>query len=202
MNKLPWELNPDLEESRLIELANVIANVRHHIIELHDPKEAGDTPLVLGTRTYECSRIHIIRLAGTAGFEWLSIPTQNGRFTFSLGGTPVRFSRNDPEKLPDRKLVVSEEAAFQMSLLEGLPYADIRWFIVFDTDCEIAAEAVYFVGYSERGDIVCQWEIPIEEPVTILEDMDLDLPKPVELDEPAVGVKLPLFDKEGRTRDE
>lgn len=190
MQQVPWELNSDLSEDRLIEMANFITGVRDDVIELHDD-ELGDTRLSLGMRAYECCRTRIIDASKDGIFPWLSILTPEGRFTFAIGNTPVRFTRNDPKYLPDRKLVVSENALEQMSLFGGQPYAEIRWFFVFDTHYKSAADAVYFIGYNELGNIDCQWQIPIEDSVTLISEVSDSMPQAVELEKPLVGVKRP-----------
>lgn len=186
MHTKPWDLNPDLSEGRLIALASFIANVRSEVIELHD-ESLGDTRLSLGMRAYECCRSRISEVAGSSDFSWLSILEPEGRFTFAMGVTPVRFTRNNPKQLPGRKLVVSLSAMKQMSLLDPEPHAEVRWFFVFDS----VADAAYFVGYSEFGEIVCQWEIPVELGVVVLTDITSSLPDAVELEEPTIDVKKP-----------
>ena len=158
-------------------------------------EELGDTRLALGMRAYECCRTRINRLADAGDFTWLSKLTPDGRFTFQIGNTPVRFSRNDAESLPDRKLLVSEGAEFQMSLFEAQPYNDVRWFFVFDTQYDAAADAVFFVGYSEHKEIVCQWQIPVENNVALISVVDGNQPAPVELGRPKVSVKKIIDDK-------
>ncbi len=198
MYSQPWDLNADLQKYRLLQLAHFIAAVRSEVIDLYD-ESLGDTRLSLGMRAYECCRSRILRAADSGEFPYLSILTPEGRFTFQIGGTPVRFSRNDPDHLPDRKIVVSEAAMNQMKLFGDTDQnSTIRWFFVFDTDFKSAADSVYFVGYSETGDIVCQWEIPLEDSVTHITDTKDNLSQPVDLPKPAVGIKkvVPDNDKE------
>lgn len=190
VQQIPSEFSSDLSEERLTKVASFIAAVRDQVIELHD-EEMGDTRLSLGMRAYECCRTRIINASQDGTFPWLSILTPEGRFTFAIGNTPVRFTRNDPKYLPDRKLVVSENAMEQMNLFNEQRYAEIRWFFVFDTHYKSAADAVYFVGYSESGEIVCQWQIPIKDSVTLISEVSDTMPQAVELNRPLVGVKRP-----------
>jgi len=189
---LPWEHNIELSEDRIKQLANFISLVRAEVIERHD-EELGDTPLSLGMRCYECCRKRIIRESQDNMFPWLTILTNDKRFTFGFGNTkvPVRFTRNDPKYLPDKKLLVSEEAQFQYDLFNKtiIPYADVRWFIVFDTHFKSAADAVFFVGYREDGEIVCQWQVPMNDNVTLISDISKELPQPIEQKKPLVGIK-------------
>ena len=200
MKNFPWELNPELTEERLTQTAAFIAMVRDEVIELHD-EALGDTRLALGMRTYECVRTRLIDESVGTSFPWLSILTPEGRFTFSIGGTPVRFTRNDPKYLPDRKLIVSESTMEQMTLFKEQPFSDVRWFFVFDTYYKNAADAVYFVGYSENGEIICQWQIPIEDNVTLMSPVSNSLPEAIQLEKPSVKIKK-LKQKKDITKDE
>lgn len=189
MEKMPWELNADLTKDRIITIASLIAKKRGEVIDLHD-EELGDTPRSLGMRCYECCRTEIIRAAKEPAVgSWFSILTQEGRFTFCIGLTPVRFSRNDPEDLPNRKLVTSFETQKQMDWInKSNPYAEIRWFIVIDTYYKSPADAVYFVGYTETNEIICQWQIPLEDKVTLISKVDPSLSQPVDI--PVAPIKL------------
>lgn len=183
----PWEFNPDLTEDRIMELATLISQVRGEVIDKHDIV-LGDTPLSLGLRAYECCRSRIIRAAESEQWPWLSILTPEGRFTFCINETPVRFVRNEPKELPDKKLIVSEEADIQMSLLNDTEYSNTRWFFVFDTYYKNPADRVYFVGYDESGYIQCQWAVPLDEKVSFLSSVDSYKTKAVEL--PAAPVQI------------
>lgn len=189
MTDQPWDINPDLTKERIVTIASIIATVRGEVIDRHD-KELGDTPLSLGTRAYECSRSRLIAVANTELFPWLDIPTPEGRFTFSIGNTPVRFSRNDPNYLPDRKLVRSAEARRQLTLFENHAYAELHWFIVFDTYYKRPADNVYCVGYDKFGQIICQWDIPLENTVPLMSDLSEKLPQAVEVQKANVTLKV------------
>jgi hypothetical protein len=191
MEEMPWELNSDLTKDRIVTIASLIAKKRGEVIELHDEEILGDTPRSLGMRCYECCRTEIIRVAKDPELgSWLSILTQEGRFTFCMGDTPVRFSRNDPKDLPNKKLVTSIETQKQMDMFtnESKPYAEIRWFIVFDTYFKNPADAVYFVGYTETNEIICQWQIPLEDKVTLISEVNAPLSQPVDV--PVAPIKL------------
>jgi len=190
MEEMPWELNSDLTKDRIITIASLIAKKRSEVIELHDEEILGDTPRSLGMRCYECCRTEIIRVAKDPELgSWLSILTQEGRFTFCMGDTPVRFSRNDPKDLPNKKLVTSIETQKQMDWInENQPYAEVRWFIVFDTYFKNPADAVYFVGYTETNEIICQWQIPLEDKVALISEVNASLSQPIDV--PVAPIKL------------
>jgi hypothetical protein len=186
----PWVCNKDLDKDRILELANFIVTVRGEVIEMHD-EELGDTCLSLGMRAYECCRTRIISVAESGRWSWLKILTKEGRFTFCIGNTPVRFIRNDPKYLPNKKLIVSNEAHRQMDLFfeDNHIFSSIRWFFVIDTHYKNPADTMYFVGYDELGIIQCQWTIPLEEQIPAFSTLNSERPDPIEIPEPQVGLK-------------
>jgi hypothetical protein len=186
MKNAPWEHNPNLTKERILEITKLIVTVRGEVIERHDIK-LGDTPLSLGIRAYECCRQRIKAEAKNEKYDWLSILTPTDRFTFCIGNTPVRFSRNEPDHLPKRKLIRSHEAESQMSLPfweEYSEYASIHWFLIVDTPYDDPAELAYFVGYSEHNEIICQWEIPLEGIVPAIGSMKDEQPEGKDISSP------------------
>ena len=190
MQHEPWELVPELKKEHLESLANLLVLVRGEVIDRHEP-ELGDTRLSLGIRAYECCRTRIILNYGTTDFLWLSIINSTGRFTFAINGVPVRFSRNAPNALPDRKLIRSAEAEIQMELFaqEGPSYTEVHWFLVIDSPYDTPVENAYFVGYDESNTIVCKWEIPVSDHVLALGDVNEDKPEAVAVEPAAAKLK-------------
>ena len=199
--KDPWEINPDLQKDRIVEIASFIAEVRAEVIDRHEP-ELGDTRLSLGMRCYECCRTRLIYEDQNGTWPYFSVLTPTGRFTFRIGDVPVRFVRNDPDDLPGDKLVPSNETAEQMSFFpDDYRYASVRWFIVFDTFYKNVADNLYFVGYDEGGEIVSQWEIPLETGAPILSTVSPALAEAVEIDEVVVKPKQIAPQAEGEATD-
>ena len=189
MSEKPWDKNPDLKEDRIVEIANLICEVRGDVIDLHDVV-LGDTRLSLGMRAYECCRSRLISEDSQGTWPWFSILTAVGRFTFLFGKTPVRFVRNDPENLPSEKLIPSPEASIQMGFFdEDYDHSNTRWFFVIDTFYKNVADNMYFVGYNEQGDIVCQWDIPLEAKAVLLSSLEEEVVKPNEISKATVKVK-------------
>lgn len=188
MNK-PWELNPDLEEEKLIEVASLIAEVRSEVVELHD-EELGDTNQSLGFRAYECCRSRIAQAATES--TYLKILTYEGRFTFAIGNTPVRFFRGVPTNIEERRLIKSIEAASQLSLLEvTFDIADINWWFAVEVDEFKLADKVSFVGFDSIGQQVCLWEVPLQDTIPLLHSVDLIAKPPaVRQDKPKPKLKV------------
>ncbi len=179
MENKPWLLAPQLMQEYLFKIAQLLVQVRGEVIERHEP-EIGDTRLSLGMRAYECCRMRMIYQSQLGEWPWLSILTSEGRFTFAIDGIPVRFSRNDPNQLPTRKLIPSDEGLKQMNLFEDVSeFAALRWFFIIDTPYDMPVEKAYFVGYSEYDAIICQWEIPLDDIVPALGEVSEEQPQAV-----------------------
>ncbi len=186
----PKNYNLDLTDERIILLAEFFALVRGEVIDRHDEETLGDTRLGLGMRAYECCRSRLISQSETGVWPWLSILTPEKRFTFCIGNIPVRFVRNSPESLPNKKLIRSDEAVEQLDLFsDDLPQSPIHWFLVIDTYYLNAADSIYFIGYSDANEIICKWEVPLQDTVTLMSDVNSTLPQAVEVKEAPLGIR-------------
>ena len=138
-----------------------MVETRIDLIELHDEDE-GDDAFSLGARAYARIKNKLISLAESRQYNWLRILTEKGRFTFQINGVPIRFTRNKPDDLPRRKLIRSEDSEqLMLGFLEPeVKIEGVIWYIVIDTYYKSPADAIYFVGYLENGERVCQWTIP------------------------------------------
>ncbi|TPE44133.1 hypothetical protein FJM67_17095 [Maribrevibacterium harenarium] len=184
----PMTLNPNFKESQLIEVAQLLADVRAGVVELHN-KDLGDTNKSLGIRSYECSCTHLIKKSKEV--DWLKILTPKGRFTFSVAGVPVRFWKGQPDKLPSGKLIRSHEAMMQMELLSTqFSPSEIIWFFVLSTDHTKCVDRAFFVGYSEVGEIIVNWEVPMSSKVTLITDIDENITHGVELESAVSKIKI------------
>lgn len=190
MREEPWLLAPQLKKEHLQKLAELLVQVRGEVIDRHEP-DLGDTRLSLGMRAYECCRSRIIFKDDEGVWPWLSILTKEGRFTFAVEGVPVRFSRNDPNYLPDRKLIPSLEGIEQMSLFENeSDYSYLRWFLIIDTAYDTPADNAFFVGYNELNEIVCKYEIPLSDQVLAIGDINANKPQAVKVAPAKAKLKL------------
>ncbi len=190
MEKLPWEVNPDLTEDRLKKIASLIAQIRAEVLDLHD-SELGDTKLVLGLRSYECCRMRIIKEDQANTWDWLSIVKPTGRFAFGIGNTPVRFAKSLPDELPNRLLITSPEALKQMSLLPAPPEdAFLRWFFVIEVSSQRAVDNVYFVGYTESGEMPVMWQIPLDDVVGYVSPIEEIKSEAIELPPASINIKI------------
>ncbi len=184
----PMDVSSDFTESRLAEIATLLANVRSEVVDLHND-ELGDTNRSLGYRAYECCCTQLFRLSQR--LDWLKILTSGGRFTFSIGHTPVRFWKGEPDRLPSGKLIRSPEAMMQMELFPSEGMADnLIWYFVLNTDHNKLVDRAFFVGYSEQNEVVVNWEIPMTSKVTLMTNIDDNLPASVELNSAVAKIRL------------
>lgn len=194
----PWQLAPQLQQDYIQQLAHLLVQIRGEVIDRHDP-DLGDTRLSLGMRAYECCRSRIIQKDTDGDWPWLSILTKQGRFTFAIDGVPVRFSRNEPDQLPNRKLIPSYEGYEQMAFFGSTnDHAHLRWYLVIDTPYNVPVEHAYFVGYSSMNEIICKWEVPLSDQVPVMSEVDRSKPQADKV--PPIKAKLKLThsqEKEG-----
>lgn len=158
----PWTRYPDLTEKRLSALANVIRRVRADCVALHEP-ENGDGDWSLGCRVYQRTFHAIKTLAATV--DWLTINPELRalQFSFSVGSTPLRYYKGDPDDPPSRYLQLSDGEAHQLQLcikFDGLPTVDTVLRLAVDVDASRQASVVYLVEIDEFKDVIGKYRIP------------------------------------------
>ena len=179
--KKPWKICSNLQPERLSVLASALADITADVVDLHDPA-IGDTNTSLGMRIYECLRTNIIRLSRK--HEWLNILTPGGRFTFTIGSTPMRFwSGESPEKLPSGKLIRSEESLLQLGLLSTPDQTeDLVWYCVLGRNDKRTIDRVHFAAYDHAVEICARHDINLSgvpskiTPVSDSRPQAIDLP--------------------------
>ncbi|WP_217702279.1 peroxidase [Vibrio hepatarius] len=188
--KQPWELNPALSQDRIKQLASLMREVRDSVIDLHDDV-LGDSARSTGLRAYECCRNQIIRASKDQhDWAWLGVVKDDGRFTFSIESVPVRLYRGKPSCPEERRLIPCIEALSQMSLLDAEvgKAASILWFFAIEVDELRYVERVTFTGFLDGVQVSC-WEIPLDEKVSALSSVDVELPEPVVTQKASVSIK-------------
>jgi hypothetical protein len=69
---VPWDFHPDLTESRLEEVAQLIAGGRDAAMEMYDP-ERGFNGWLLGCCAYQFGRFRIQRAVKEGALPWLGL---------------------------------------------------------------------------------------------------------------------------------
>ncbi|RZU38586.1 hypothetical protein EV700_2521 [Fluviicoccus keumensis] len=185
--KKPWEICVDLQLDKLTFLARLLADITANIVDRHDPT-IGDTNTSLGMRIYECLKTNIIWLSSK--HDWLNILTPGGRFTFTIGSTPMRFwSGESPEKLPSGKLIRSEEALLQLGLLDSPDQTqDLIWYCVLGRNDKRTIDRVHFVAYDHSEEICARHDINLNGVPSKIAPVSDSRPQAIEL--PSAATRL------------
>ncbi len=162
----------DLTDDRILAMAHLISSTRAGAVDSHSPEE-GDTNKSLGFTAYERTRSTINAVAGTPGYEWLRALTPDGRFTFCIGNTPVRFWKGRADRLPGEKLIRSEEALRQIDLdFSQEPVSSLIWYIIVETGPNKLVDRAFLIGFTEHGVQQVKKEIPISGQVNTIYSTD------------------------------
>jgi hypothetical protein len=199
---LPTDFHPGLTESRLMAIGSIIRGARHRAVMHHEPSK-GDDEWVLGCRAYRWQCFDVAS-AADKNPEWLSIieggseveeghTTLSGlRFTFAVGGVPLRFYRGSADEVPARSLrrsYVELERHQQAFEFVTEPTADACLRLAVETDDTGDVSRIVLIQVDAEGNPIGQgWTIPETEqrPVKIVA-----FPKAegTDLGEPKVGSK-------------
>ena len=189
----PQDCHPDLQEERLLTLAQFFATTRSNVVSLHDPL-AGDDAWSLGCRGFARWRNLLIQKAKSGEWPWSSILNPGKKFIFAVGSVPVRFYRGKIDRAPYRTLASNALELTQLSLAfatEPEQYRDLKWRFAIETDFLGEPSAVIFAGLAgEDGTVVCHSKLPFDT-----ENFELDLgtirnDDIIELPAPTVGISV------------
>jgi hypothetical protein len=158
---LPWEKYSALTTERLAIVADTLRKATDATLELYDPI-GGDTPWSHGCRA------HVRRMKAVTDaakeYEWLTIlPDEESlRFTFAIGGVPIRSYRGYPEDVPTRHLyqTFAEIFQLQMVLIEGARATDQVLRMAIETDSEGQVSAITLVELDTGGTPLNTYAIP------------------------------------------
>lgn len=199
MSSHPWESHPSLSAERLQAVAHVIAEVRHNAVDAHED-ERGDTSWGLGCRSHERTIYAISRLAGTAGFEWLSILEPGLHFVFAIGGVPIRFYRGEADHPPTRSLrrnypeIKAAQLSFELPGLQVVEATEHLWRLAIETDVDGRVFRIVAVAVSDEC-VISTWDVPLSAPVRVVVDAATPPREGRELPPPEVKLKAPKVRK-------
>lgn len=185
MDFLPWAKYPALTRERLISVASVIRNARRNTVLLHSPSD-GDDEWSLGCRAY-ARTCFAIRQTATKNPEWLEVlpDKQWLRFTFAIGGVPIRFYRGEPNDPPEKTFFVSYTELRQLNFASDLGITvprDRVLRLAIETDGDGYAAGISLVELTEEQEPIEVYEIPIATSTEInivpFQTKAIDLPPP------------------------
>lgn len=198
----PQDCHPDLQEDRLLSLADFFASTRSAVVALHDPL-AGDDGWSLGCRGFARCRNMLVQKAKSGEWDWLGILNPGKKFIFSIGSVPVRFYRGSHKRPPTRTLATNAQELKQLSLAFATSnelYRDLKWRFAIETDFLGEPSAVIFAGLAgDDGSVVCHWKLPFDNQNISIELDSIRNDDMVELPAPIVG--KPMIKKLGAAND-
>lgn len=158
---VPWDFHPDLTESRLEEVAQLIAGGRDAAMEIYDP-ERGFNGWLLGCCAYQFGRFRIQRAVEEGALPWLGLLRGTNHFIFQIGSVPIRFYRDDPDDPSEKVLRQSELEARQLSLvLNGEEERDgLSFRLVVQTGIGGELLRIVFLALRE-GVTALVWNVPL-----------------------------------------
>jgi len=185
----PSDCHQDLQDDRLLALAQFFASTRSELVSLHDPT-SGDDSWSLGCRGFARWRNLLSQKALAREWDWLGIVNPGKRFIFSVGSVPVRFYRGSIKNPPFRTLASSAQELTQMSLAfttDANEYGQLKWRFAIETDHFGEPSAVIFAGLAgDDGTVVCHWKLPFDTTNLDINIEEICFDDVVELPPPAV----------------
>ncbi|PTQ77348.1 hypothetical protein C8R21_1535 [Nitrosospira multiformis] len=189
----PHDYHPDLQEERLLALAQFFASTRSAIVALHDPL-SGDDTWSLGCRGFARWRNLLLQKSRSGEWEWLSIINPGKKFIFSIGSVPVRFYRGSLKRPPVRTLAYNAQELTQLSFAFPGTEKQCLWRFAIETDYLGEPSAVIFAGMASNNDsegsVICHWKIPFDTENMNIKFDAIKSDDMVELPAPMVGKNI------------
>jgi hypothetical protein len=161
INNFPWDPYPSLTAERLAIVADKLRKARDGTTKLYDPT-GGDTPWSHGCRAH-VRQIKAV-LDSAKEHDWLTIlPDSEGlRFTFAIGGVPIRFYRGTPQEIPEHHLhrTFAEIRQLQLVLIADARKTDKVLRIAVEVDEEGNASEISLVESDVAGQPLNTYSIP------------------------------------------
>ena len=158
---LPWQSYSTVTEEYLSIVADKLRKARDGTVKLYDPI-GGDNPWSHGCRAHARQVKAIID--GAREHDWLTIlpDEQSQRFTFAVGGVPVRFYRGTPEEVPLHHLhrTFAEIRQLQLVLIPEARTRDRVLRIAIELDTEGNASEISLVELDTSGTPLNTYSIP------------------------------------------
>ncbi|WP_437899535.1 hypothetical protein [Sorangium sp. So ce124] len=168
---LPWELNPVLQQSRLVLLAQTAVDVRNKAFSEAN-REEGDTSWGIGCKAHERFGHSLCKLEESGKHPWLSVHRDGLYFMPHIEGVAVRVYRGPADKPSQRHLEAarsehgrraeSRQMAFSFMGEETEPDGPWFWMMAVETDVEGRALRAVFFQANEAGGTRHAWEASVE----------------------------------------
>ncbi|WP_438019381.1 hypothetical protein WMF18_10050 [Sorangium sp. So ce315] len=191
---LPWELNPVLQQSRLLLLAQTAVDVRNKAFSEAN-REEGDTSWGIGCKAHERFGHALGKLSESGKHPWLSVHRDGLSFMPHIEGIAVRVYRGPADRPSQRHLDAARiehnrrseprQMAFSFMGQEIEPDGPWFWMMAVETDVEGRALRAVFFQANEAGGTRNAWEAPVERLSDAPADAPAQAPAPAPGDKPA-----------------
>ena len=185
---MPATLHPshhyaELTEERLQVVADLLLDVRYNALAV--TQTAYDDNYTRECLVFGRTRQMIIKKWQAKEFPWLDVKNAGMDVTFTIGGVPLRFFRDDP-KNPTKHGFFRRNDVDQLFAPED--NKPVLWrFIVERAMTEEDEDQVYLVGYNAFEEKICEWR---HQPSTgVLHSVDSTTPPAVDLPDAEVTVR-------------
>ena len=155
MARYHGEFHSDLSLDKITKSCRGSSNRRRDTILVHSPV-SGDTLGVGVSHLWSLSRDS--PRTGEKLWDWFQLLVHHWN-SFSVGAVPLRFCRDDADRLCLNHLRVSDREALQLDLAFGDNSIDLVWHMVVRTRAE-KTEQVVLIGSTATGDNRCKFVIP------------------------------------------
>lgn len=168
---LPWELNPALQESRLVLLAQTAIDVRNKAFREANFEE-GDTSWGIGCKAHERLGHALCRLAEGGKHPWLQVHRDGLYLMPHIEGVAVRVYRGPADKPSSRHLEAARSEHHRRAQPRQMAFSFMAqeeieddgpwfWMMAVETDVEGRALRAVFFQANEAGDTRHAWEAPV-----------------------------------------
>lgn len=148
----PSSFSEHLTDDRLRVIAEHLLDIRYETIEmLNTPL---DDNYVKETAAYGRQRNMLIQLSLGRQYDWLSLLHAGMDVTFAIGTIPCRFFTDDP-------LHPNKDGFFKKNSTDDLFATDdqipVTWRFIVSKSHGESDSKVYFIGYNNYNDKICEW---------------------------------------------
>ena len=167
---IPWKLYAGLTEGRLAHVASLMRDARHSVVDIHDPSR-GDDSWTMGCLAYRRECFAVIQESRIVDYIRI-LPEDHGKFTFSIGGWPVKFYHGDGDDPPSKSLAVSHVESAQLKLafeIEQRKPEEFKLRIAIETDSRGELTRAILVRIDDSGEPESHYVMPFEASATIVE---------------------------------
>lgn len=174
-SRKPWDFYPELIEGRLWVIAEALLDV-YYDVQIELASELDDN-YTRGTTTFGRQKNKLVQLRNSGAYSWFKVLNTSNDLTCSIGEIPFRFFRDDHESPAKRGFWRRNYQDDLFPIADDQPV--IFRFVVEHARNDEDEASVYFLGFTQEGQLVCEWRF--DEPVRTLRSITQTRPLPEEI---------------------